>query len=346
MSLNYVNKMIPISIICPVYNEKTHIAACIESVWSCDYPKDLMEIIFVDGMSRDGTREIIDEYQQTIPQIRLIDNPKQTVSPALNMGIKAAQGTYIFRIDAHAQYPKNYFSVLLQYMIELKADNVGAVCRTLPADSSAVSTAIATVLSSSFGMGNSYFRIGSKEIRQTDTVPFGCFHKSLFEKIGYFDEELIRNQDDEFNGRIIKNGGKIFLIPFVEVNYYGRDTLSKTSKMFYQYGLFKPLVNKKLGTPATLRQFVPPLFVATLILTPLLLWILPSLGAVFCSAMALYLILNFGISLYEATQLKRFSVFLLLPVTFFIVHVSYGWGYLTGMVKILRKQPFTVQINR
>lgn len=154
--------MIPISIICPVYNEKTHIAACIESVWSCDYPKDLMEIIFVDGMSRDGTREIIAEYQQKLPQIRLIDNPKQTVSPALNMGIKAAQGAYIFRIDAHAQYPKNYFSVLLQYMIELKADNVGAVCRTLPADSSAVSTAIATVLSSSFGMGNSYSESAAK----------------------------------------------------------------------------------------------------------------------------------------------------------------------------------------
>jgi GT2 family glycosyltransferase len=209
-----------------------------------------------------------------------------------------------------------------------------------------VSTAIATVLSSSFGMGNSYFRIGSKEIRQTDTVPFGCFHKSLFEKIGYFDEELIRNQDDEFNGRIIKNGGKIFLIPFVEVNYYGRDTLRKTSKMFYQYGLFKPLVNKKLGTPATLRQFVPPLFVATLILTPILLWILPSLGILFSSLIALYLLLNFGISFCEAIRLKRFSVFLLLPVTFFIVHVSYGWGYLTGMVKILRKQPFAVQINR
>ncbi len=338
--------MIPISIICPVYNEEKYITACIDSVLDCDYPKEFLEFLIVDGMSSDGTREIIKQYQQKKSFIQLIDNPLQNVPAALNIGIKRATGEYIFRIDAHAHYPHHYFSILLENMIALQADNVGAICKTLPPDKSAKSLAIATALSAPFGMGNSYFRIGSDTTRQVDTVPFGCFHKSIFEKIGYFDEELIRNQDDEFNGRIIKNGGKIFLIPNVVVDYFGRNRLDKTAKMFYQYGLFKPLVNKKLGSPTTIRQLVPPTFVATLILLLLIFIFHPKFYFLFVLFISFYVLFNLIISFYEGIKKKNWKMIPLLFITFIIIHFSYGIGYWIGIFKILTKQKFKAKANR
>jgi len=338
--------MIPISIICPVYNEKDYIAACIDSILTCDYPKEYLEFIIVDGMSNDGTREIIRRYQQQHAFIQCIDNPAKVVSPALNRGIKIAKGEYIFRIDAHAEYPQNYFTMLLKYIIELQADNVGAVCHTVPADNSAKANAIATALASPFGMGNSYFRIGCDTIRQVDTVPFGCFHKSLFEKIGYFDEELIRNQDDEFNGRIVKNGGKIFLIPSLVVTYVGRNQFDKTSKMFYQYGLFKPLVNKKLGAPATLRQFVPPLFVATTILLFIFSLFFQKALLIFLFFLAFYFLVNLLFSMIAGIKKRKITTIPYLLITFAIIHFSYGVGYWVGIFRIIGKRQLVAQTNR
>lgn len=339
--------MLPISIICPIYNEINFIENCIDSVLKSDYPQELIELILVDGLSTDGTREIIQRYQKEHSQIVLLDNPQQIVSPALNMGIKRATGDFIFRIDAHATYPSNYFSVLLEKMIALKADNVGGVCLTLPANSSNKSSAIATALSSPFGMGNSYFRIGSKSIRQVDTVPFGCFSKEIFQKIGYFDEELIRNQDDEFNGRIIKNGGKIYLIPSIETAYFARDTLCKTKKMFYQYGLFKPLVNKKLGFPMTIRQLVPPFFILWLILGAVCSLFHSSFSFLYLATLSIYFITNLSFSIFESIkQRRKIGILGFLSFTFFVIHLSYGWGYLVGIFKLLTKKPFISQSNR
>ena len=189
-----------LSVICPIYNEEKYIAKCIESILSQDYPKDDMEVIFVDGMSTDKTREIVAEYAMMYPFIRLVDNPDRIVPPAMNIGIRMAEGDIIIRLDAHATFPENYFSELTKNLIDLGAENVGGVCRTLPVDDSIKARSIASVLSSSFGMGNSYFRIGADSVMEVDTVPFGCFRRDLFDRIGYFDEQLIRNQDDEFNG--------------------------------------------------------------------------------------------------------------------------------------------------
>lgn len=236
-----------LSVICPIYNEEKYIAQCIESLLLQDYPQNDLEILFVDGMSTDKTREIIASYTRKYPFIKMLDNPKKIVPYAMNTGIKASKGEIIIRLDGHVEYPTNYFSALVKNLKELDADNVGALCETLPCGPSSKELAIAEALSSSFGMGNSYFRIGCNEVRQVDTVPFGCFKREVFDKVGLYDNELIRNQDDELNGRIIKNGGKIYLIPSIVTKYYARDKISKVRKMFYQYGLYKPLVNKKLG---------------------------------------------------------------------------------------------------
>ncbi len=332
-----------LSVVCPVYNEEKHIEACIKSVLSQDYPKDDLEVIFVDGRSTDRTREIIDSYSSEYGFIRLLDNPKRVAPTALNIGIKEAKGDCILRLDAHAKYPNNYFTVLVSKLHELDAENVGGVCITLPAEDTAVCRAIAAAMSSPFGMGNSHFRVGADKEMLVDTVPFGCFKREIFDKIGFFDEELVRNQDDEFNGRITKNGGKIWLLPNVEIEYYARNTIGKTAKMFYQYGLFKPLVNRKLQKPTTLRQFFPPLFVAGLVFGGLLSIFSVPIRWIYLSVLIVYLLLSL---LFDVRRTKRLPDFLIMPIVFFVIHASYGVGYWVGIFKQLGNRKIQVESNR
>lgn len=334
-----------ISVICPVFNEEKYIRDCIESLLQQDFSWSESEILLVDGASTDQTRQIITEYSEKYRFVRLLNNPLKITPVSLNIGIRAAKNDIVFRIDAHTTYPPNYFSILSKYLIELNADNVGGLCRTLPGGKSLISRAIAKAMSSIFGMGNSYFRIGANAIREVDTVPFGCFRREIFDRIGLFDEELIRNQDDEFNGRIIKNGGKIFLIPDVIIDYFARDKISNFSKMFYQYGLFKPLVNKKLGSATTLRQFFPLFFVISLVITFIftvfqlfgyqLLLLIPGIYTILAVAFAI----KESDNIYQA---------FLLPFLFFILHISYGWGYLFGIIKfrLLKTSEIMVKANR
>ena len=333
-----------LSVIVPIYQEEKYISKCIDSMLSQDYPKDALEIILVDGMSKDRTREIVATYTAKYPFIRMIDNPKQIAPCAMNRGIKEAKGDVIMRLDAHVYYPKNYFSLLVEKLNELPgAENVGALCNTLPVNDSITAQSIAAVLSSSFGMGNSHFRVGADKEMEVDTVPFGCFHRSIFDKVGLYDEELVRNQDDELNARIIKAGGKIYLIPQLVCEYYARDTAKKVYKMFYQYGVFKPLVNKKLGSPATVRQFFPLFFVLGLLVGPVVCLFLPVLWWAYFAVIMLWFILATSFSLKDSKNLKRI---LTQNWIYFVVHFGYGWGYIVGIYKILFHRPFVAQVNR
>jgi hypothetical protein len=223
---------------------------------------------------------------------------------------------------------------------------VGAQCRTLPVNQTAVAIAIAEALGSSFGVGNSMFRIGIVEDTETDTVPFGCFRREVFEKVGSYDTELIRNQDDELNARIINSGGKIVLLAGTTFDYYARDSFAKLFKMYYQYGLYKPLVNKKLGSPATLRQFIPPLFVMGLILGAILSIFLPIIGIIYGVIIMLYIVAGMTIGIKLARKHQLLALVFAMPFTFFILHLSYGIGYIHGIFKLLLKQSFNVTINR
>lgn len=333
-----------LSVIVPIYQEEKYISKCIDSMLSQDYPKDDLEIILVDGMSKDRTSEIVATYTAKYPFIRMIDNPERIAPCAMNRGIKEAKGDVIIRLDAHVYYPKNYFSLLVEKLNELPgAENVGALCNTLPVNDSITAQSIAAVLSSSFGMGNSHFRVGADKEMEVDTVPFGCFHRSIFDKVGLYDEELVRNQDDELNARIIKAGGKIYLIPQLVCEYYARDTAKKVYKMFYQYGVFKPLVNKKLGSPATVRQFFPLFFVLGLLVGPVVCLFLPVLWWAYFAVIMLWFILATSFSLKDSKNLKRI---LAQNWIYFVVHFGYGWGYIVGIYKILFHRPFVAQVNR
>ena len=330
-----------VSVVIPAYNEERFIEDCLSSVYRQDYPKELLEVIVVDGNSQDRTAEII---REKFPQVKLLHNPRKIVPVSMNIGIEAAQGVYIIRLDVHCVYPNDYFSRLVQFMeAHPEADNVGGVCKTLPANETARAEAIAIALSSKFGMGNSEFRVGVKEIKEVDTVPFGCYRREVFDKIGGYDEELIRNQDNELNSRLKQHGGRIFLLPDLLIDYYARPTVRKCGRMFYQYGLFNPLVDKKLGQFTSLRRMVPLFFVLYLILFVVLSIILPKLTLWFAIPLLLYLLIDIVASLQHKAKPK---VALWLLCIYPVIHINYGIGYLDGILRLLFNRSFVAEANR
>lgn len=335
-----------VSIICPTYNEEKYIANLIESILNQDFSRENMEFLILDGRSTDKTREIIRQYELKYPFLKLIDNPNKIATSALNIGLKQAKGDVIMRIDAHCSYPKNYISTLIKYLFELNADNVGAVLNTLSAKDTTECRAIAIASGHKFGVGNSSFRVGVNKIIETSTVPFGCFKREVFQRIGVFDENLPRAEDDEFNARIINHGGKIFLIPNITVNYYARDSFGKMRKMYYQYGLYKPLVMKKLGKPATLRQFFPLLFLLGLFVGAILSCFSKYILFLYFTILGIYLCMGIFVGIGKAKLYKDLKLIYYMPFTFFLIHLSYGWGYICGIWKILFKSKFSAEVTR
>src|SRR3989441_866769 len=256
-----------VSIVVQCRNEAEYIRPLLDSILATDYPRDRLEVLVVDGMSDDGTRAVIAAYASRHPVIQLLDNPKRTTPHALNLGITRARGAIIMRMDAHAHYPPNYVADLVGWLERTGADYVGGAWVTLPADETPRARAIAAVLAHPFGTGNSRYRLGTHHVREVDTLPFGCFRRELFQRVGLFDEELVRNQDEEFTFRVLRAGGRILLVPGVVSSYYARRSLGQLGRMLYQYGFFKPAVALKVGRIMTLRQLVPPLFVLSVLVS-------------------------------------------------------------------------------
>jgi len=324
-----------LSLICPIYNEERYIEACIESILAQDYSKDELEVIFADGMSTDRTREIVADYAARYPWIRLIDNPDRIVPPALNRAIEASHGDIIMRLDAHASYPTNYFSALVGGIEKYGADNIGAVCKTDVLNKTPKSLAIRAVLAHPLGVGNSTFRTGIDKAREVDTVPFGCWKRSVFERFGRFDERLVRNQDIEFNKRIHRGGGKIVIIPDTYSIYYARETYGKLAKNNYGNGKWNILTvwYTRQVKSLSLRHFIPLAFVLTLIL--------PIIGAIFWTPVIWLAVLSLlcytaVISLISLDIAKKQKLSIInLFKTFFVLHLSYGGGSLMGITKLL-----------
>lgn len=335
-----------VSVICPVFNEEKFIEACIMSIIEQDYPQDAMEIIFVDGRSTDHTADIIRRYMQDYPFMKLIDNPERIVPYALNRGLQEAKGEVIMRLDGHCTYPTNYISELVKYLYLLNADNVGGVWNTQPAKDTPICQAIALASSHPFGVGGSMHKIGVSKIIETDTVPFGCYKREVFKKTGPFDTDLVRNQDDEFNGRLLNLGGKIYLIPQVIINYTARDTLCKMRQMYYQYGLYKPLVNKKLGAPATVRQFFPLLFLLGLFVGGICSIFSSFILQLYTTILLVYLFVGIVVGSMGAIRAHQPLLVILMPYVFFNIHMSYGLGYLVGIFSVIRKKSVQVSNNR
>jgi hypothetical protein len=272
------------------------------------------------------------DYAERHPQIRLLDNPKQITPTAFNIGISQSRGQVIMPLSAHALYPRNYVSDLVRWLLKSGADNVGGVLRTKAAADTPVARAIAVGMSHPFGVGNSYFRIGTRKPRWVDTVPFGCYRREVFDKIGLFDEELVRNQDDEFNSRLLRKGGRILLVPEVASDYYARESLVKLWAMYQQYGFYKPLVAQKVGAVLTMRQLVPALFVLALVTTALAAPLSTVARTLLCVLIGVYAVAVLACAL-AAAGANRTGLALLL--VFPTLHFSYGTGFLRGVVRFM-----------
>ena len=320
-----------VSVIVPCRNEQDFIGNCLESLISQNYPESKLEILVVDGVSNGRTKEIISEYAEEYPFIKLLNNVKKVVPSALNIGIKAARGDIIVRIDVHCTYSQDYITKCVKYLQEYDdVDNVGGICITLPGNDTVLAQAIALAISHPFGVGNSYFRIGCKKERYVDTVPFGCFRRDVFLKVGLFDEDLTRTQDAEFNARLIKNGGRVLLVPEIVSYYYSRNSLRTLWEMQFQYGYFKPLAAKKIGRILALRQLAPPIFVGSLFVSLICALFSKISLCYFVFVLSLYILTACGVSL--RIFLKRTSICCFyLPVVFSVIHFGWGLGCLKGI---------------
>lgn len=331
-----------VTIVIPCRNEAQWIRQCLESVAANDYSKELLETLVLDGMSDDGTAAIVAEFAASHPWVRLLENPRKTAPAALNIGIQAAKGEVIIRMDAHNEYPSDYISKLVFRLEDTKADNVGGVLITQPSNDTAMAQAIALGCSHPFGVGNSRYRTGAKRPCKVDTVPFGCYRRDVFDRIGLFDEELVRNQDNEFNQRLLNAGGTILLIPDIISHYRARATLPQLWRMYYQYGYFSALVVRKIGGRISFRHWAPLLFVVALLGSFTLSLCLSWAGWLFAAVAAAYAVPLLACSAAIACR-HGWRIGFLMPLVFPAIHFGKGVGFLHGVLVflVLRKRVAT-----
>ena len=321
-----------ISVILPVRNEEKFIAACVDSIFSQDYPVELMEVIFVDGLSEDRTVEMLREMQNVHPQIAVLSNPHRTVPYAMNIGIRESRGEVIVRLDAHAEYPADYVRLSVETLLTQDCDNAGGVFETR--GRGFMGEAIAEMLKTPLGVGNATYRL-TQEDGYVDTVPFGCWRRELFDRLGGFDERMTRNQDNELIHRIRKSGGKVYLNHNIRVLYYCRDTMRGIMRMGYMNGKWGVITMTLVPGSMGVRHFVPLAFVAStigLILLTLLThsWLFGGLLALEWGA---YLLLDF----FYAYTIAKEKGWRFLPVEIILYpafHFAYGLGSLAGILSL------------
>lgn len=324
-----------VSVVIPCRNEEEFIGACLDSIIANDYPKDYLEVMVVDGMSGDGTREIVRSYADRYPFVRLLDNPNTAIPFALNIGIKRAKGEIVMLMGAHARYSTNYVSKCVAAMQKYpEADNVGGVRRTEAINDTVVAKSIAYVVSHPFGGGNAAYHRGSASPRCVDTVWGGCFRREVFEKIGLYNEALIGSEDREFNQRLRDAGGKVLLVPGIECTYYPRKNLLEYCRYMPHWG-FWPFYAGKLASRrlVSFRNFMPMAFVVSLLI---------SLGAAGWTSMARYLfgtmVATYGMVCVACTLplIKRerdLRYVIVAPIIFAMTHVFYGFGSIYAVLK-------------
>lgn len=325
-----------VSIVIPCRNEEKYIERCINSVLNSNYPKELITIYVCDGMSADKTREIIDTISKSNNQVILLDNKKQTTPYALNLGLKKSTDAIKIILGAHAEvHPDFVVENVKAFEVDIKIGCTGGVLENIYENY--IAKIIGYGMSSEFGVGNAHFRTGNKS-GFVDTVAFGAYKSEVFDSIGYFDEQLARNQDDEINFRLLKNGYKIYLSNKIHSKYYVRGSFKKLFKQYFQYGYWKVFVNKKHSTITSFRQLVPLLFVLYLIIGLLSSLVFNVLVIPFVAGITLYLLLAIRYALIQTKKLREIALTI---VTFFILHFSYGLGYLKGLLWfiLLNKQP-------
>lgn len=325
-----------VSIVIPCLRERVHIRAALESIIAQDYPIDRMEVLIVDGMSEDGTRDIVREMSLQHPCIRLLDNPKRITPAALNVGIQNARGEVIVRMDAHSTYEADYVTRSVQALRESDADVVGGVWNIVPEKDSLWGRAIALALSNRFGVGNARYRTGHEmQPSEVDAVPFGSFPSHLFQRIGLFDESVPRSEDADLYRRVNAAGGKIILYPDIVVNYQARSNFMAFFRHTLQNGFLVTYYLKGGKVTFFGRHLAPLAFVSAVavlavlsLLQPIFLWPLAA-------ALGTYFLAGVLASLGVAVARRDVRHLFTLPVVFTVLHWGYGLASAWGLVRAI-----------
>jgi len=331
-----------VSIILVCRREGLHIREALASILAQEEPEQGFEIVVADGMSEDGTREMLAEIAQSDPRVRVIDNPAKITSSGLNAAIRAASGQIFVRMDAHTRYAPDYLRQCVSVLRSTGADNVGGPW--IAESTSYLGEAIAAAFQSRFAAGGARSHVPHYE-GEVDTVYLGCWRKEVFQRFGGFDETLVRNQDDEHNLRIIRGGGRIWQSPRIRSSYHSRTSLKGLFRQYLQYGYWKVQVIRKHGKPASLRHLVPGIFVLTLLLLGLACglgfvasnwgtapsWLLRSAVTALVTLVATYSLALVLASLQTAWRTK-WKFLMVLPLVYCCYHFGYGLGFLKGVL--------------
>ena len=309
-----------ITVLCPTYNEAEYIDMVLKFFINAKPPDK--ELLIIDGGSNDGTKEIVNEWTNKYSNIRLLENENKYVPFALNIGIKNSNGDPIIRLDVHTEYAEDYFEKIIKTFNKTGADIVGGPMNAVGKTNFQIAVAQAT--GTVFGVGNSKIHKG-KYKGESDHVYLGAWKRKLFDEIGFFDERLKRNQDDEFHYRARSLGKEIYLNPEIKSYYYPRSSLSKLIKQYIQYGLFKPVVLRKIKSEIKLRHLIPSLFSIYILLLPLAFFSLFYLLPLF-----VYTFMDIYFSVRTKSNIK---IVINSLIVYPVLHLSYGFGFLIGLFK-------------
>lgn len=325
-----------ITVILPIRNEARYIKRAMLAVLNQDYPLEKMQILIADGMSTDATRKIIAELMAQYPehQINIIDNLKQIVSTGLNAALPLAKGEIIVRVDGHCEIAPDYLTKSVFYLQQSDIAGVGGPINTI--GESFTAEAIAVAMSSKFGVGGSGFRTLIHGETYSDTLAFPAYKMETIIKTGLFDEELLRNQDDEYNYRIRSLGGKLLLTSEIKSRYYSRASMSALWRQYFQYGYWKVRVLQKHPAQMRPRQFVPSVFVLTILFSSLSV-LFTSIGYFALGlVVGVYALANLIFSI-QAAKRSKWNYLILLPIVYSILHLSYGFGFIVGLLKFANR---------
>ena len=335
MDMDAAQRELPlVSVLMPVREEAGFIRHSLSAVLEQSYPADRLEVIVADGGSTDGTRELVAELGAQHPNLRLIDNPGRIVPTGLNAAIRAARGEIIVRVDGHTIVAPNYVAECVAALQRTGADNVGG--RMTPVGDTEFGRAVALATTSPFGVGGSRFHYSDRE-EPVDTVYMGAWPRSAFDRFGFFDEELVRNQDDELNYRIREAGGTIILVPRIQSTYTPRGSARSLWRQYFQYGLWKVRVLWEHPSQLRASHLAPPALAAavgaTAALSPFEGRARRALGGLVATYGAATLLATVGQRRHGAGKER-----LLLPAVYAILHFGYGFGFLVGLARKPRRR--------
>jgi len=318
-----------VTVIVPMRNEKAYIGECLDSLIEQDYAPDRVQVLVVDGMSTDGSRDIVSRFAQehASGSISLLNNPRRIPAAAMNIGIREARGDVIIRLDAHSFASNDFISQNVAYLSRTELACVGGTIQS--SSRCFLGKAIALAMGSPFGVGNALFRYAQKE-QYVDTVAFGAYRKAVFDEIGLFDEGLIYSEDNEFNYRLRKHGGKILLTPAIRSFYYTRESLGELWRQYYHYGFGRIPFMARSPDSIMLRHLVPFIFVSVLLASGVLGIFNPLSRWLFLLTLSSYLIaLTFFA--FKISAQHGWKYLLVLPAVFACLHLGYGLGTYAGI---------------